>query len=350
MDALTAFGLRGEVLQAQGQLREAARQYEQVLQLAHVWDISYSPAIGYALTGLGRIWCEWNDLDSAANYAHAGLEHGKRTDIIDVLLRGYLALVRIEKARGDLDGALVLLEDVKPVVQRMGVPEVMDWVNALEAQIWLEKGETEAVIRWAASYSGGDYDAIFPSIPVVLAHVRLAQGQPDEALQLLEHALQAAEQVGRFGNAILILVAKALAQRARGDPDQALADLEKALALAEPEGYVRVFLDEGRPIVRLLRRAAMRNPASNYIKTLLDGLGEPESVEPIVPSQLIEPLSARELQILQLIADGATNQEIANELVVAVNTVKKHISNIFGKLGVSNRVQAVSQARLLGLL
>jgi LuxR family maltose regulon positive regulatory protein len=350
VDALAALGLRGEVLQAQGQLREAAQQFEQVLRLAQAWDIPYSPAIGYALTGLGRVWCEWNDLDAALRYARAGLEHGTQADFVDVMLRGYLALVRIRKAQGDLDGALALLEDVEPVVQRMDVPEVKEWVNAFRAQVWLEKGYLEAAFHWAAGHTSNVHDGIYPTIPVALAQVWLAQGRPDQALQLLDHALQAAEQVGRLGNAIQILVVKALTHRARGDPDRALIDLEKALELAEPEGYFRVFMDEGKPILRLLARTAARNPASGYIQKLLEGLGGPVAIEPIASPQLIEPLTTRELQVLRLIADGATNQEIANELVLSIYTVKKHISNIYGKLGVDNRVQAVARARHLGLL
>jgi LuxR family maltose regulon positive regulatory protein len=350
VDALAALGLRGEVLQAQGQLREAAQQFEQVLRLAQTWDIPYSPAIGYALTGLGRVWCEWNDLDAALRYTQAGLEHGKQADFVDVMLRGYLAMVRIRKAQGDLDSAMALLEDVEPVVQRMGVPEVKEWVNAFRAQVWSERGDSEAAFHWAAGVIGNVHHGIYPTIPVALAQIWLAQGRPDQALQLLDHALQAAKQVGRLGNAIQILVVKALAHRARGDPDQALTDLEKALELAEPEGYIRVFVDEGKPILRLLARAAARNPASRYIQKLLEGLGGPVAIEPIAPSQLIEPLTTRELQVLQLIADGATNQEIAIELVLAINTVKKHVSNIYQKLGVNNRVQAVAQARHLGLL
>jgi LuxR family maltose regulon positive regulatory protein len=350
VDALAALGLRGEVLQAQGQLHESVQQFEQVLRLAQAWDIPYSPAIGYALTGLGRVWCEWNDLDTAQRYAQAGLEHGTQADFVDVMLRGYLTLVRIRKAQGDLDSALALLEDVEPVVQRINVMEVMEWVNAYRAQVWLERGDSEDAFHWAIGDIKNIYDGIYPTIPVALAQVWLAQGRPEHALQLLEHALQAAEQVGRLGNAIQILVVKALANRARGDPDQALTDLEKALELAEPEGYFRVFVDEGRPILRLLARAASRNPASVYIQRLLEALGVPVAIEPIASSQLIDPLTTRELQVLQLIADGATNQEIANELVLALNTVKKHISNIYLKLGVDNRVQAVARARHLGLL
>jgi LuxR family maltose regulon positive regulatory protein len=278
------------------------------------------------------------------------LEHGIQADFVDVMLRGYLALVRIRKAQGNLDSAIALLEEVEPVVQRMGVPEVKEWVSAYRAQIWLEKGDSEAAFHWAAGNSGNVHDGIYPTIPVALAQVRLAQGQPDQALQLLDHALQAAEQVGRFGNTIQILIVKALAHRARGDPERALADFERALELAEPEGYFRVFVDEGKPILRLLARAAARNPASGYIQKLLEGLGGPVAIEPIASPQLVEPLTLRELQVLQLIADGATNHEIANELVLAINTVKKHISNTYGKLGVSNRVQAVARARQLDLL
>lgn len=350
VDALAAFGLRGEVMQAQGQLREAAQQFEQVLHLAQAWNILYSPAIGYALTGLGRIWCEWNDLDAALRYTQAGLEHGKQADFVDVMLRGYLALVRIRKVQGELDSALELLNDVEPVIQRMGVLEVKEWVNAYRAQVWLAKGESEAAFHWAAGERNNVPDGIYPTIPVALAQVRLAQGRPEEALKLLDHALQSSEQVGRFGNAIQILVVRSLTHRALGDPDRALVDLERALALAEPDGYFRVFLDEGMSLQRLLVRAATRNPASSYILKLLEGLGGPVAIEPIAPPELIEMLTTRELQVLQLIADGATNKEIANELVLAANTVKKHISNIFGKLGVANRVQAVARARQLNIL
>jgi len=122
------------------------------------------------------------------------------------------------------------------------------------------------------------------------------------------------------------------------------------VALAEPEGYVRVFVDEGEPMARLLHRAAVRVPASDYIQQLLQALGDPADAEPLPSTSLVEPLSERERQVLQLIADGATNQEIATELVLSLNTVKKHASNIFGKLGASNRAQAIARARELGLL
>jgi LuxR family maltose regulon positive regulatory protein len=122
------------------------------------------------------------------------------------------------------------------------------------------------------------------------------------------------------------------------------------VALAEPEGYVRVFVDEGEPMARLLHRAAVHVPASDYIQQLLEASGDPADAEPLPSTSLVESLSERERQVLQLIADGATNQEIATELVLSLNTVKKHASNIFGKLGASNRAQAIARARELDLL
>jgi LuxR family maltose regulon positive regulatory protein len=190
---------------------------------------------------------------------------------------------------------------------------------------------------------------IYPSVPVALAKVWLSQGEPDKALSLLDHALQSAQAVGRLGNVLLILAVKAIVYHAKGDPEQALATLEHALELAEPEGYVRVFADEGAPMARLLRRVLTRSSASEYVRRLLEALGESVKIEMAVASKLNEPLSQRELEVLRLIVDGATNKEIADELVLTVNTVKRHISNIFGKLDVSNRAQAIARARQLNL-
>ena len=337
-------------MQAQGQLHQAVQQYEQILHLAQTWGIPQAPVTGYALVGLGRVWCEWNDLDAADHYVRQGLERGQQANIMDVLLRSYLALARIRQSQGDLAGALDALRDVEPVVQHMGVAAIKDWVDASQAQLWLAQGDTAAAARWAAHYAGGATDAVYPSVPIALARVRLMQGDPGEAVRLLERALHSAQEIGRMGNAVQILAVKALAHRAQGNPDQALAALETALALAEPEDYVRAFVDEGQPMARLLRRAAARAPSSNYIRKLLTALGEPPTVAIPGPAALAEPLSQRELEILRLIADGATNREIAAELVLTVNTVKKHVGNIFGKLGATNRTQAIARAREANLL
>ena len=272
---------------------------------------------------------------------------------MDVSLRAYLALARIRQAQNDTDGALAALDAADAVAEIMGVAEVKDWINALRAQSWLARGDSgdiDAAFDWASHFRGPINDAVYPGVPHALAHVWLVQQEPDKALPLLDHALQSAQAVGRQGNAVHLLALKAVVQHAQGDPEQALATLGQALELAEPEGYVRAFADERAPMARLLRRMLTRSPASEYVRRLLDALGEPATVEKPSAAPLIERLSEREVQVLRLIADGATNQEIADELVLTVNTVKRHISNIFGKLQVSNRTQAIGRARQLNLL
>ena len=348
--ALYALSSRGEGLEAMGQLRQAGQQFEEVLRLAHAWGVPNAPVTGYALVGLGRVRCEWNELDAALRDVQTGLERGQQAGIIDVLLRGYLALARIHQAQGDMDDALAALDDAYAVAEKMGVAQVKDWISALRAQAWLARGDTEAALNWASHFVGQLEDAVFPSVPIVLAKVRLSQREPDEALPLLDHALQSAQTVGRLGNAIHILAVKAVVYHSKGSPEQALATLEHALELAEPEGYVRVFADEGAPMARLLHRMLTRSSASNYVRRLLEALGESVKIELAIASKIDEPLSQRELEVLHLIADGATNKEIADELVLTVNTVKRHISNIFGKLVVRNRAGAIARARELNLL
>lgn len=348
----TLFGLSslGEGLEAVGQLRQAAQQFEEVLRLAGDWRIPNAPRTGYAWIGLGRVRYEWNELDAALHDVQTGLARGQLAGVMDVLLRGYHALARIQKARGDLDSALAALEEADAVAEKMGLTQNKVWIGAVRAQVWLASGETAAALDWVSRFAGQMDDVVYPSVPIALAKIWLSQGEPEKALPLLDHALQSTQTVGRVGNAIHILVVQAVAYHAQGQSEQAFTKLEQALELAEPENYIRVFVDEGVPMARLLRRMLTRSPAAEYIGRLLEALGEPVKIEPPVVSQLINPLSQRELEVLRLIVDGATNQEIAHELVLTVNTVKRHISNIFDKLHTSNRAQAIAQARKLNIL
>jgi LuxR family maltose regulon positive regulatory protein len=354
VDALYALSMRGEVLQAQGQLRSSAQQYEQVLLQATAWDIPYAPVTGYALVGLGRVWCEWNDLETATRYAREGIQRGLPSGALDVLLRGYLVLARVRRAEGDLNGALEALRDAEPIVQRMGLSQVQGWLDALRAQVNLAQGDVSSATRWALGHTGEFHDEVYPAIPIALARVYLHLGQPAEAIAFLTHALQMAEAVGRLGNAMQIQVVLALAYQAQGNPDRALSALERALSIAAPEGYLRTFLDEGDAVVHLLRRGAARRHTSAYARHLLAALGDSARTTPpepaLSPVALVEPLTVREREILALIVGGSTNQEIADELVLAVNTVKKHTSNIFGKLGARNRTHAIAVARQMQLL
>jgi LuxR family maltose regulon positive regulatory protein len=180
--------------------------------------------------------------------------------------------------------------------------------------------------------------------------ILLALGQPAEALPVLARLLEGAEKAGRIRSLIEILALQARALRARGDADQALSTLARALALAEPEGYVRTFLDEGEALARLLHRALMRGIAPGYVSELLAASGESTQPGAPVAQALVEGLTERETEVLRLIAAGLSNREIAQELVVAMSTVKSHINHIYGKLDVKNRTQAIARARTLGLL
>jgi LuxR family maltose regulon positive regulatory protein len=217
-------------------------------------------------------------------------------------------------------GALDALEEDWRVASRLGVTSLLNPVPALRARLLLAQGDLAAAVRWTQERGLGEDDEVsYPREPeyLVLARVLLAQDVPDRALALLDrlHALAAAQ--GRTGSVIEIQALRAVALAAAGDQAGAATTLAGTLGLASPEGYVRVFADEGAPMHTL---------------------------------GLVETLSERELEVLRLLAEGKPNREIADELYVAVDTVKKHVTHIFEKLGAANRTQATARARELGLL
>ena len=191
---------------------------------------------------------------------------------------------------------------------------------------------------------------------LVLARLLIVQGRLDESARLLQRLQIAAEAGGRYSKVIEIRLLQALTFQAGGETDRALSALEGALSLAEPEGFIRIFVDEGRPMARLLYQALEGGIAPGYVSRLLSAFssGEPMPVDPTTSLTdrygLVEPLSERELEVLQLIAAGLTNREIAERLYLSPNTVKVHSRNIYGKLDSHNRTQAVARARDLGIL
>jgi LuxR family maltose regulon positive regulatory protein len=238
-------------------------------------------------------------------------------------------------------------------------------VAAVRAQLDLAQGNLAAAIRWAdaSGLSSDDEDLSYPREGeyLTLARVRIVQGRDDlaapflhDVLGLLDRLRESAEPKARMGSVLEILVLRALALEAHGNRTSALSTLERALLLAQPEGYIRLFVDEGAPMLALLRQAQARSRVPGYVATLLSAFGEQNLSDlPLTsarPGLLTEPLTQREREVLHLLLEGASNREIARRLVLSVNTVKRHVYNLCGKLGVQSRTQAIIRARALNLL
>jgi len=353
----------------QGRLRQAATIFAQVVQVVprlEILQIMYSSLFYYF--GLGDLLRERNEFDAAERYLVQGMLIVKEPVAVEPLaaILGYTALVRLQQAQGNSREACATLDALAQVAeQRHFPPHLLTQVAAVRARLDLAQGNVVAAVRWAdaSGLSATDNDLPYPreSEYLALVRVRLAQGRGDPAvpflqdvLHLLDRLLQEAEAKARMNSVLEILVLRALVLQAQGDQTNALSALERALVLAAPEGYIRLFVDEGGSMLALLRLAYARGIVADYVATLLAAFGEQHAQDfpPLSPltGTLLEPLTEREREVLRLLLEGASNREIARRLVLSVNTVKRHIYNLCGKLGVQSRTQAIARARTLDLL
>jgi len=375
VDAMASFQMAGNILFAisftfiladirmvQGRLHEAISTYEQSLHLAREQGDPALQGTADLYTGLSELHCEQGDLETARQHL---LRIGELGELGDVYLyRWCLAQAQLKKAQGDLDGALDQLDEAERHYLRGPIPDVRP-VAALKTRVWVRQGRLNEALGWTRERDlsvDNDLSFLREFEHITLARVHIAQYVYDrvdssinEAMGLLERLLQAAEEGGRTGSVIEILVLQALAHEALGDTSSALISLERALTQAEPEGYVRIFVDEGMPMALLMSAAAAHGIMPGYTGKLLAVFeAEQHKIEGISylpPAQpLIEPLSQRELEVLQLMALGLSNREISERLFLALSTVKGHNRRIFGKFGVQRRTEAVARARELGLL
>jgi LuxR family maltose regulon positive regulatory protein len=348
----------GRVRHAQGRLRAALATYEQAL--AATGDAGRRPpSAGMAEVGIAEVRYERGELAAAAEHAADGVRLCRQLTYTLPLLGGLAVLARVKHAQGDPPAALAVLAEAERVVESSAAGVgLLDPVPPLRARLALARGEAAEAARWARARGlAPDDQPSYPREPgyLVLARVLLAEQACGEALALLERLGGLAAAQGRTGSLIEVRVLEALALVARGQESRALAALAEALCLAAPEGQTRVFLDEGPPLADLLDRladavrrgrlAAGTSPPAGWLHHLR---GQFRLATPV--AGLAEPLSDRELEVLGLLAAGRTNREIAEELVVALDTVKKHVSHVLDKLGVANRTQAVARARELRLL
>jgi LuxR family maltose regulon positive regulatory protein len=359
---------------AQGRLREAIRIYERALQFAAENGTPAMPGTADMLVGMSEIYREQNDRQAAIQHLHRSKEQGEHTGLPQNRYRWRVAMARIREAQGDLDGALELLYEAERLYMGDFSPNVRP-VAASKVRVWVAQGRLEEALAWARQQkltAQDDLSYLREFEHITLARILLAQYKIDhadrsiqDAVRLLERLLKAAQEGGRAGSEIEILVLLALTHQAQGDIPAALLPLQQALTLAEPEGYVRLFVDEGLAIKQLLLEAASRGLMPDYTGKLLAAfiaelqngmIGRPISPEetPRPPSNaskpLIEPLSQRELEILRLFKTELSGPEIATELVIALSTVRTHTKSIFSKLDVNNRRAAVKRAAEQGLI
>jgi len=373
LDGLEAIGATGNTylymstslkmalgLRSQGRLRRAIEICQQRLQLAQENGMSETEMVGWLLAVWGEVLAELGDLDGAVRQAKKGVALTEQGSDVAMLTWSYMCLTRVLFSRGDLAAAHEIITATTRIAQSSVVPRwVTNLMGAWRVRIWLAQDKVDETLEWMQK-RGLNLDAQNTYVDaldnVAVARVFVAQERYEDALRLLERLLEPAEAGTHTTRTIQILILQALIFQIKGDIDQAIVRLERALTLAKPGGFLQIFADEGPPMARLLYEALSRGIAPDYVRRLLAAfpVTEPEQTDVSKTlasnSELIEPLSDRELEVLQLFAEGLTNPEIASRLFLALNTVKAHASNIYGKLGVHSRTQAVAKARALRVL
>jgi LuxR family maltose regulon positive regulatory protein len=357
---------------AQGHLREAMRTYEQALQLAAEQGERLLRGTADLYVGMSELEREYNDLHAATQHLLRSKQLGEHTGFPQNRYRWRVAMARIREVQGDLYGALDLLDEAERLYMSDFSPNVRP-IAALKTRVWVAQGRLGEALGWAREQGLSAHDELsylreFEHI--TLARVLLAQYKSNraensilDAKGLLQRLLQAAEAGERTGSIIEILILQALAHQMQGDILAALAPLSRALRLAEPEGYFRMFVDEGPAMTHLLSATAAQGMMPGYVEMLLAAFPErleakalrlgdaaqAASLNPRAPD-LVEQLSQRELDVLRLLGTDLSGPDIARELMVSLNTLRTHTKNIYDKLGVNNRRAAVHRAEVLKLL
>jgi len=348
-----SFG-KADILITQGRLRDAMQVYQTALSLAAEHGAEQHTAHHHL--GLGLLHHEMGEDEPAAHHLQKAFELGRQTTIVDWMYRKSLAQAYLKESEGDLRSALELLNDAQRFYVRTPIPNLRP-VEAMQARIHIKQNHLNKAQAWA--HQSG---LLLQDKPIflnefghlTLARIVLAENQNDghfqTMLQLLDALLKQAEEQNRLRSRIDILVTQALAFFGK-DTAKALASVEQALTLAEPEGYLHLFVDEGKPMTELLSKIKSGN-LQQYAKKILASFAPQQNLpfSTFNLRHLIDPLSERELEVLRLIAQGLSNQEITQKLVVALSTVKGHNLRIFAKLQAKSRTEAVARARELGLL
>jgi LuxR family maltose regulon positive regulatory protein len=332
----------GVLQEANNQLHLAAATYQYVLQLL---GAQLLPLAFEAHLGLARICYEWNDLDAAQQYAQNCIPLAQQLVNMDRSVATDVFLARLRLAQGDAGGASALLAEADRPVRQQNFVQRLPEVVAAQVLTLLHQGNLAEADQLVQAHK----------LPISQDRVHLVEGDASAALAVLEPWRRHVEAKEWEDERLKVMVLQAVALQAHGERDKAVQLLYEALALAEPGGFIRLFVDEGRPMAQLLSEAAVLGRTQDYIRKLLAVFEAEEQKDEDLSSRshaqpLIEPLSSRELEVLRLMAQGLSNQEMCERLFLALDTVKGHNRKIFGKLQVQRRTEAVARARELGLL
>jgi LuxR family maltose regulon positive regulatory protein len=350
-----------------GKLNEAFETSQRILKITADQRRQAMPVAGLAYYGLCKLHYEWNELELAEKYARLGVESGQRGGMTGLQFTCRYVLAQALQSQQDSTGADQVLREIASLNEQHPNPVNSGYAAVWVARLRLRQGQIEGAVRWVDHCGLRADDTDLPYSReleyLTLAGVRIALGEPDTVTPLINRLEQAAISGNRTGSLISILILKALAQKSQSDVPGACLVLERALLLALPEGYIRSFIDEGKPILDLLTDLRVSTNAKpgqavensslsllDYIDRLMAVFSLPAHFAPQSSGIIIEPLSDRELEILRLIASGASNAEIASSLFIALSTVKSHANHLFGKLGVNSRTQAIVRAQELALL
>ena len=340
MFAIASATSLGQIKEAETQLPLATENYRRVLQLAGDPPL---PAATEAYLGLARVGYEWNDLPAARELAQQALHLARQMENVDTPAACLLLLARLELVAGDSAAAAARLSEAEQFARTRGFTHYLPGIFTTRVRLLLYQGDLAGADNLAQEYE----------LPLSQARVRLAQGDPPAALSLLESWSQALDAPARPDEQLKEMVLRAVVLQACSREEEALQVLAAALALAEPGGTIRTFVEEGQPMAELLSTAAAQGIMPAYTARLLSAIptaGAQEARRSRTTSGIVEPLSPRELEVLQLIAQGLSNREIGERLFLALDTIKGHNRQIFSKLGVHRRTEAVARARELGLL
>ncbi|KAA3655833.1 MAG: helix-turn-helix transcriptional regulator [Chloroflexi bacterium] len=348
-----------------GLIHEAINFCEETLQIVQGQGEPMTVGTEDVYMGLSTLHREQGDLETAVQDLATGKKLGDQVKLPDWQYRWCMAQACLQASLGEWQSALDLLNEAERVFVRTPLPVVRP-IPAMKARVWVKRGKLNDAQRWVTEQGlSVDDELSFPREfeHVTLARILIAQHAHDqeetaiqEAMGLLTRLLKAAEVGQRTGSIIEILMLQALAYQAQGSINPALKSLERALTLAEIAGFFQMFVDEGLPMTGLLKEALARGIAPGFVQRLLTATPADKPEQPILPQyqpqsvEWLDPLSDREVEVLQLIAEGLTNPEIATRLFLSLNTIKVHSRNIYSKLDVHNRTQAVTKARALGIL